>query len=219
MKTSVTGIWVFWGILICFILAGCQGTGQTINFDPTALPPQPEKVEPIHEDDVTIVVEPFDDRRPHKDRLGSRTHFWGGVTHFTAWNGNISEGMADLAIEYLNQRKVRASRGPASTKDETTSRNVTLSGTILSLQANAKSGFGFTDITVDMRVRFEAKNHTDGSTLRMVLGSNGTDTVANFAPQDVEQLINLVAKDLYKQLFQDLTVEDKALRLQHGPRS
>ena len=47
----------------------------------------------------------------------------------------------------------------------------------------------------------------------MVLGANGTDSVAAFEPQDVEQLTNLVAKDLFRQLFQDLVVENRAFHL------
>jgi hypothetical protein len=62
-------------------------------------------------------------------------------------------------------------------------------------------------------VAFEAKNGVDGSTVRMVLGANGSDTVATFDPKDVERLTNLVAKDLFNQLFQDLTVKNKAFRL------
>jgi hypothetical protein len=65
-----------------------------------------------------------------------------------------------------------------------------------------------------MKVRFEAKNTVDGSTIRMVLGANGTDSVAVFDPKDVEQLTNLVAKDLFRQLFQDLTVKNRAFHLQ-----
>jgi hypothetical protein len=139
---------------------------------------------------------------------------WGGVTNFTAWNGQISEGMADLAIEYLQERQWRASKSTAETNSD-----VIVKGTILSLNANAKSKPGATDITVDMKVRFEAKNKVDGSTVRMVLGANGSDSVAFFAPKDVERLINLVAKDLYQQLFQDLTVKNKAFQIRQGNNS
>ena len=65
-----------------------------------------------------------------------------------------------------------------------------------------------------MRVQFEAKNTKDGSSLRMVLGANGSDSVTIFDPKDVEGLLNLVAKDLFKQLFQDLKVKDRAFHLQ-----
>jgi len=124
--------------------------------------------------------------------------------------------MANLAIEYLQQRKWRASHSAADQTTIDSASDIALTGTVLSLSANAKSGFGFTDITVDMKVRFDAKNLVDGSSVRMVLGANGSDTVVLFDPKDVERLLNLVAKDLYKQLFQDLTVKNKAFRLQAG---
>jgi hypothetical protein len=167
---------------------------------------------------LTIIVEPFQDARPHQQRLGSRTHIWGGVTHFNAWNGNISEGMANLAVKYLQQRQWRVSK---STADQTSASpaDVTLTGTVLSLNANAKSKPGSTDLTVDMRVRFEVKNKVDGSTVRIVLGANGSDSVAFFAPEDLERLINLVAKDLYQQLFEDLIVKNKAIQIRQGNHS
>lgn len=216
MNTPSTCGRLLWCLAAMLLLSGCQGTGNTVNFDPRALSAAPNRTGSVHGNDLTIVVEPFQDARPQQQRLGSRTHFWGGVTNFSAWNGNISEGMANLAIDYLKQRQWQASRGMADQMGEASSADVTLMGTVLSLNANAKSGFGFTDIVVDMKVRFEAKNKVDGSSVRMVLGANGTDTVAVFDPKDVDHLINLVAKDLYNQLFQDLAVKDKAVHLQPG---
>jgi len=200
------------------LFAGCQGTGNMVNFEPRALGSFPNNTTVLQEENLTIVVEPFQDARPQTQRLGSRTHLWGGATHFNAWNGHVGEGMANLAVAYLQQRQWRAFRGGADQENNETSRDVTLSGSVLGLNANAKSGFGFTDITVDMRVRFEAKNTVDGSTMRMVLGANGSDTVATFDPKDVERLLNLVAKDLYRQLFQDLGVKNKAFHLQPRAR-
>jgi len=207
---------LLWCLAAMLLLSGCQGTGNTVNFDPRALSAAHNRTGSVHENDLTIVVEPFQDARPQQQRLGSRTHLWGGVTNFSAWNGNISEGMANLAIDYLNQHQWQASRGMADQLGEASTADVTLMGTVLSLNANAKSGFGFTDIVVDMKVRFEAKNKVDGSSVRMVLGANGTDTVAVFDPKDVDRLINLVAKDLYNQLFQDIAVKDRAFHLQPG---
>ncbi len=215
MKTPSTPLRLFWCLIGALILSGCQGSGHTINFDPRALASPSAKVGTQHDGDLSILVHPFQDARPQQDRLGSRTHLWGGVTYFSAWNGKISEGMANLAIEYLQDQQWRASKSSTDIAS-TSSSDVTLTGTVLSLNANAKSGFGFTDIAVDMKVRFEAKNMVDGSSVRMVLGANGSDTVAMFAPKDVERLINLVAKDLYKQLFQDLIIKDKAFHIRQG---
>ncbi|MEX2491078.1 MAG: hypothetical protein WD425_04875 [Nitrospirales bacterium] len=215
MKTPSTCRRLVWCLAGMLLLSGCQGTGNTVNFDPRAIS-TPNRTGSLHGDGLTILVEPFQDARPQQQRLGSRTHFWGGVTNFSAWNGNISEGMANLAIDYLTQRQWQASLAMADQTGQDSSADVKLTGTVLALNANAKSGFGFTDIVVEMKVRFEAKNKIDGSTVRMVLGANGSDTVAIFDPKDVDRLINLVAMDLYKQLFQDLTVKDKAFHLQPG---
>ena len=210
MNTSSTCIRFLLGLIVSILLAGCQGSGLTFNFEPRALSAPPTNASRVQEEPLTIVVEAFEDARPQKHKLGSRTHLWGGSTHLNAWNGNVSDGMADLAVQYLQQQQWQASRSSA----EHPPSDVTLRGSVLSLNANAKSGFGFTDITVDMRVRFEAKNAIDGSTIRMVLGANGSDSVAIFDPKDVERLLNLVAKDLYKQLFHDLSVKNKAFHLQ-----
>lgn len=211
MKTQAN-----WLLMVCIaslVVVGCQGTGQTVNFDLHSFPSR-MKSTINHNEDLTILVEPFQDKRPQKARLGSRTHFWGGATHFNAWNGNLSEGMADLALEYLQQEKWQASRATTSeTAAGSAPADVTLTGDILVLETNAKSGFGFTDIEVKMRVAFEARNAADGSTVRMVLGANGTDSVVTFHPKDVEDLTNHVAKDLFTQLFQDLAVKDRAFHL------
>jgi len=194
-------------------LLGCQGTGQTVNFDPHASPSL-MKAEASHDEGLTILVDPFRDQRPQKIRIGSRPHFWGGVTHFNVWNGNVSEGMANLAVEYLKKRKWQAARATTSeTGTEASPADVILTGDILSFEANAKTGFLFTDIDVQIRVGFEAKNTVDGSTVRMVLGAKGNDTVTIFDSKDVEELTNAVAKDLFNQLFQDLTVKDRAFHL------
>jgi len=214
VKTRTKSVRLLLSIISILLFTGCQGTGQTVNFHPQALPSPSPKTAVVDEESITIAVEPFQDARPHQERLGARTHLWGGVTHFNAWNGNISEGMATLAIEYLQQRHWHASQQANDPTHANSASDVTLTGTILSLNANAKSGFGFTDITIEMRVRFEATNKVDGSTVRMVLGAKGSDTSTIFSSQDVEQLLNQVTYDLYKQLFQDLTVKNKAFRLQ-----
>ncbi|MGP0594689.1 hypothetical protein ACTRXD_19405 [Nitrospira sp. T9] len=211
MKTQAN--WFIMVFIVSLGVVGCQGSGQTVNFNPHAFPSTMKATTNSHED-LTIVVEPFQDKRAQKTRLGSRTHFWGGATHFNVWNGNLGEGMADLALEYLQQEKWQASRATTS-EDPAGSApaDVTLTGDILVMEANAKTGFGFTDIEVKIRVAFEAKNAVDGSTVRMVLGANGTDSVVTFDPKDVEVLTNHVAKDLFNQLFLDLTVKDRAFQL------
>ena len=191
-----------------FAFAGCQGTGQMVNFDLHAMPSRAKVVETYHDDTLRIAVSPFEDLRNNQERIGKRTHLWGGTTQFNVWEGHVGEGMADLAVSYLQQRQWQASRESGENLSD-----VILTGQVLNLESQAKSGFGFTDIHVDMQVRFEAKNMSDGSTVRTVLGSNGSDTVVFFDPKDVESLMNEVSKELFDQLFRDLTVKDRAFHL------
>ncbi|MGE0472810.1 MAG: hypothetical protein AB7P17_04175 [Nitrospirales bacterium] len=211
--------WIPCCLLLSSLLGGCQGTGETHNFNLHALPSSPARSEAFHDDSIKILVQPFRDNRDQTQRIGHRTHFWGGTTQFNAWDGNVGDGMADLAVEYLLQRKWQATKEhPTTDGSPPPPADVILTGDVLTLHANAKSGFGFTDIEVKMKVGFEAKNLFDGSTVRMVLGANGSDRVVTFDPKDVEKLTNLVAKDLFNQLFQDLTVKDKAFHLKSDAR-
>ena len=210
--------WILCLMVLTLSLSGCQGTGQMYNFDLHALPSSPARSEAFHDDSIKILVLPFQDKRAQTQRIGRRTHVPGGITQFNVWNGNLGEGMADLTVEYLTQRKWQASRETAATESAPASSDVVLSGDILLMEANAKSTFFGTDLDVKMKVAFEAKNRSDGSTVRMVLGANGSDKVVTFDPKDLEQLTNIVAKDLFNQLFQDLTVKDKTFHLKSEAR-
>ena len=199
--------------IIILFLSGCQGTGKVVNFDLEALPANTKQLEAYHDDSLIIAVDDFKDVRPEKKRIGTRTHFWGGVTHFNAWNGDIGSGMANLGLEYLKQRQWNAMRTTPGNAASPSNPDVTLTGRVLTFETRAKSGFGFTKIDVVLKVGFEAANAVDGSSVRMVLGSNGTDTVVFFDPDDIRDLTNHVAKELFDQLFRDLTVTDRAFRL------
>ena len=206
-------IFLTYAILFGLLLSGCQGTGEVINLTPKPLTVSSKQKKGLPDKSLSIGVETFKDAREQKKRIGIRTHFWGGITNFNAWNGEIGDGMAKLAVAYLKQdkwnvKRLKSGAGPNSTKPD-----VTLTGQVLTLKTRAKSGFGFTQIDVNLKVLFEVENAKDGSTVRLVLGSNGTDSVVFFDPRDVEMLTSQVAKELYLQLFRDLTVKNGGLRL------
>lgn len=198
-------------LIVGLLLPGCMGTGEVINFEvkPLRTPPV-EHTDPMNES-LVIAVDTFKDGRPDTKRIGVRTHFWGGITNFNAWNGEIGDGMANLSVAYLKQHNWNASRIGGSSGSS--SPDATLSGKVLTWDSRAKSGFGFTEIDVTMKVLFEVTNEKDGSTVRMVLGSNGSDTVVFFNSEDVRTLTNQVAKQLFEQLFRDLNVKNGVFRL------
>ncbi|UCE62991.1 MAG: hypothetical protein JSU59_08935, partial [Nitrospirota bacterium] len=194
-----------YALIVGLLLPGCMGTGEVINLEVQPLrTPAVEHTDPMNEA-LVIAVDTFKDGRPDTKRVGVRTHFWGGITNFNAWNGEIGEGMANLSVAYLKQHNWNASRLGGSSASS--SPDATLSGKVLTWDSRAKSGFGFTEIDVTMKVLFEVTNEKDGSTVRMVLGSNGSDTVVFFNSEDVRTLTNQVAKQLFEQLFRDLKVK------------
>ncbi|HZH48423.1 MAG TPA: hypothetical protein VFD86_01520, partial [Nitrospira sp.] len=56
--------------------SGCGGSGQTFYLD--VLPKQ-QPAQMADPETVKIVIEPFEDRRVEKNRIGMRTHLWGGT--------------------------------------------------------------------------------------------------------------------------------------------
>ncbi len=199
-----------YALIAGLLLPGCMGTGEVVNLDvePLSTPPR-EHTDPVNES-LVIAVDTFKDGRSDTKRIGVRTHLWGGVTNFNAWNGEIGDGMANLTVAYLKQDGWNVSRSGSSASN---SPDATLSGKVLTWNSRAKSGFGFTKIDVTMKVLFEVTNEGDGRPVRMVLGSNGSSTVVFFDSDDVQTLTNEVAKRLFEQLFRDLTVKDGMFRL------
>lgn len=205
-------LWVFFLVLLPMIFTGCAGKGEIIDLDLQALPlRKTQHMAPPNAPPIYVLT--FEDARPVTDRLGVRTHLGGGLTYFTVWGGEVGKGMASLAVEYLQQRGWKATWLRDESQAAALTKGVILSGRILSFAANAKSRFFATDIDVDLKVAFSAKNVTDGSTVRMVLGSNGTETVMIFNPEDVRDLANEVVQELFEELFQDLVIQDGMLRL------
>ena len=202
-----------YALIAALLLPGCLGTGEVIDLNLQPLPGSPKGSKGSPDESLVIAVDPFRDGRENTKRIGFRTHFWGGFTNFTAWNGDIGEGMAKLAVAYLKQNGWNASRSSGGDPSSKTRPDVTLTGKVLTWDSNAKSGFGFTKLDVVMKVLFELTNAKDKSTVRMVLGSNGTDTVVLFNHNDLEILTNEVARQLFEQLFRDLMIQDKTFRL------
>ena len=206
-------VFIAYALIAGLLLTGCMGTGKVINLDIKPLPTSSRDKKAPPDESLLIVVDPFKDVREDTTKIGLRTHFWGGITKFNAWNGEIGDGMANLTLAYLKQDGWNAHRGGASGTAANPNPDVNLTGQILTWKTRAKSGFGFTQIDVELKVLFEVANAKDGSTVRMVLGTNGTDTVVFFDPQDVQKLTSQAAKQLFQQFFRDLTVKDGTFRL------
>ncbi|MDO9116488.1 MAG: hypothetical protein Q7U39_00900 [Nitrospira sp.] len=188
---------------------GCAGKGNII---PIQLQPAPLSAGHAAKppDAVRVSVAPFEDQRQEKNRLGVRTHLWGGESVFNVPGGLPGEAAAQALADYL------AARGWQVVKPGTADNHadVILSGRILDLAVDAKSGVGSTKLTGSSRLAVQARNTGDESQVRMTLSSAGSDRVFWFVPDDAQALLNDILNESFDKLMRDVKVEQRRLRLQ-----
>lgn len=198
-------------ILVVTMLAGCRGTGTVRALDLREKPPmvQVTDIEP-----VKIVIEPFDDRRADKSRVGLRTHLWGGTTYFNVPGDRLAGVITQRVADRLRTRgwqdrvwDVRvAPAGSASDAD------IVITGQLLDFSANAKSRVGSTVIDTKSRFKVVAKNLADQSTTIRNIEGGRSRTVFWFSEDDIQEQLSVTLKDGIERLISDTTIEDKALR-------
>ena len=212
MRYSV--LWVGVRILLSVGLmtaAGCGGSGQTFYFD---VLPQQQPVQQAEPEGLKIVIEPFEDRRVDKNRIGMRTHLWGGVTYFNVAGekpGAIyAQALADRlrAAGWLDRSwDVRVA--PAGSMPNA---DIVISGQIFEFAANAKSRLFSTYITTSNKLTITARNNGDRSTTSRSLESAQSDTVVWFSEDDVQRLLAATVKDSIDRYLEDTTVSQRAVR-------
>lgn len=211
MLRHVTGMGVI-GMLV--VMAGCVGKGETRYLDirtPVVAAPSPEQ-EP-----VKIVIEPFEDRRADKTRVGQRTHLWGGVTVFNVAGERPGEVIAQALADRLKSRgwrgrpwKVQVGQGSLVPDAD-----IVISGQVSEFSATAKSRVFSTVINTSSKVSLQAQNLSDKSTtIRSVEGAQST-TVFWFAEEDVQELLAATLKDGIDRFIADTMISDRALRPAH----
>jgi hypothetical protein len=195
--------------------AGCGGTGKTFFLDLQQQHTEAQYQEP---EPVRIVIEPFEDRRLEKSRLGLRTHLWGGVTYFNVTGERPGDVVAQALTDRLKTRgwKDRAWTVRMASSGTVTSPNdadIVISGQLLDFSANAKSRLFSTVVHTSSKIVITAKNLGDqSSTTRSIEGAQ-RNTVVWFSEDDVQQLLAATLKDGIDRYFEDTTIAQKALRL------
>ncbi len=191
--------------------AGCGGSGQTVHFD--VLPPQ-QPVQQAEPEAVKIVIEPFEDRRADKHRIGMRTHLWGGVTNFNVTGEKPGEVYAQALADRLRgsgwlDRSWDVRVAPAGS---TPNADIVISGQIFEFSANAKSRMFSTYLTTSHKLTISARNNVDRSSTSRSLESAQSDTVVWFSEDVVERLVVVTIIDTNDRYLADTTISQRALR-------
>ena len=194
--------------------AGCAGTGQTVHLDVSQKQAAALSLEP---EPVRIVIEPFEDRRAEKNRLGLRTHLWGGVTYFDLAGERPGAVMAQALADRLSTRgwkdrawtvRVASSAGATTSQDA----DIVISGQLLDFSANAKSRVFSTVVNTSSKLVITAKNLGDQSTTTRNVEGSQRDTLFWFCDEDVQHLLAATLKDDFDRYLADTTIEQKAVR-------
>lgn len=191
--------------------AGCGGSGQTVHFD--VLPPQ-QPVQQAEPEGVKIVIEPFEDRRADKHRIGMRTHLWGGTTNFNVTGEKPGEVYAQALADRLRgsgwlDRSWDVRVAPAGSAPNA---DIIISGQIFEFSANAKSRMFSTYLTTSNKLTISARNNADRSTTSRSLESAQSDTVVWFSEDDVQRLMVATIKDTIDRYLADTAISERALR-------
>lgn len=198
-------------LLIAGLIAGCGGTGRTFYLDLQKKTPPAQYVEP---EPVKIVVEPFEDRRLERTRLGMRTHLWGGVTYFQVAGERPGDGVAQAFVDRLKTRGWR-DRGwdvRMAAAGSTTDADIVISGQILDLSANAKSRVFSTVLTTNLKFVITARNVGDRTTTMRSIEGAHHDTVVWFSENDIQELTAATVQDGIDRYIVDTTIDQGALR-------
>ncbi|MGQ0666336.1 MAG: hypothetical protein ACT4O4_04815 [Nitrospiraceae bacterium] len=198
------------GLGLC-IVSGCAGKGELRYLDLRTKQPstQASEMEP-----VKLVIEPFEDRRVEKGRIGSRSHLWGGVTYFDV----AGERPADVLVQTLaNRLKVRGWRDRpwnvrVGSAGAATDADIVISGQVQEFSANAKSRLFSTVIDTDTRFTVRARNLGDKSTTTRSIEGAQNRTVFWFEEEDVQELLTATLKDGIDRLIADTVIEQKGLK-------
>ncbi|NGZ10578.1 MAG: hypothetical protein CV088_14525 [Nitrospira sp. LK70] len=203
-------------VLVCVImmvtmLAGCRGTGQVRHLD---LREKPPLVQLTDIDPIKIAVEPFDDRRADKSRVGTRTHLWGGTTYFDVSGDGLAALITQRLADRLRTRGWRdrvwdvrvASPGSATDAD------IVISGQVKDFSATAKSRVFSTVIDTSSRFTIQARNLVDRSTTIRTIEGGRSRTVFWFGDDDMREQLAVTIRDGLDRLIADTTIDNKALR-------
>ena len=202
------GLMLLIGMLIT---SGCGGTGQTVHLDVIPKQTPAQMAEP---EAVKVVIEPFEDRRVEKNRVGMRTHLWGGVTYFNVAGEKPGEVYAQALADRLRARgwhdrswDVRVVQ-PGTMADA----DIVITGQILDLTANAKGRLFSTALTTSNKLTISARNNADRSTTNRSIEGARNDTVFWFSEEDIQALLKETIKDTIDRYLEDTTISQRALR-------
>ena len=196
------------GLLASILVAGCAGTGERIELKVPIGNMVGNKAAAMSS--ATVVVQPFEDQRTDRMHLGARYHLWGGESRFNVPTGTLGEATAQAFADYLKGKGWNATVAQST---EAAGADITVSGKIVDLSVDARSGIGRTTLNAKSRMAVYVNNLADGSQVRETLSSTGTNQVFWFDPEDAQELLDELYSKNFEKFAADTKLDGKILKL------
>lgn len=196
------------GLLGIILASGCAGKGERIDLKVPLASGADEKV--IAMSSATVAILPFEDNRTDRSHLGTRLHLWGGESYFSLPSGTLGDATAQAFADYLKGKGWNAT---VAKGNEAIGADMTITGTLVDVGVDAKSGIGQTTLNAKSRMVVQVKSHADGSQVRETLTSTGANQVFWFDPEDAQQLLNELYNKNFEKFVTDTKLDGKVLKL------
>ena len=198
------------------LLLGCSGKGDIIpmNLTPKMQTDTTSAVQVVKpRAGPRVMVIPFEDGRPDRTKVGSRSSMWGGDTYFNVSSGSAGEETAQAFADYLKRKGWQAQYAKTAPAASEAGPDVVLSGKILELAVDARRGVFLTDIEARAKLVIQASNREDNSSLvRTDAHSGSHDNVLWFEPQDGESILSEVLEKNFERFVVNTKFEDRDIR-------
>lgn len=194
------------------LLWGCAGKGEMVSLN---VQPQQMVVQSGQPEPLKIVIEPFEDLRADKSKIGQRTHLGGGVTNFNVSGGVPGVTIAEALAETMRQRGWNRRGWDARVVQSgvaISGADIVIGGEIREFSANAKSRVSNTKLTGESRLVIRVKNLADDSTTQRNIYGEQTKLVFWFTSEDVETLMSGLLQDGIERFLTDTKIEGRALK-------
>jgi len=188
------------------VISGCATQGEKIDIKIGSKPGAEAKT--TASGAVKVAVVPFQDDRTDRSRLGTRQHLWGGESTFALPSGTVGEASARALADYLKQKGWQAALATNGTGAD-----ITITGKLLEVAVDAKSGIAHTALTGRNKMVIQVDNAADGSKVRETVMGVGSNTVFWFDSEDAEELLNDLYGSNFERFFADTKLDGKVLKL------
>ena len=194
------------------LLWGCAGKGEMVSLN---VQPQQPFVQSGQPEPLKIVIEPFEDLRADKSKIGQRSHLGGGVTNFNVSGGSPGVTIAEALAETLRWRGWNRRGWDARVVQSgvgVSGADIVIGGEIREFSANAKSRVFNTKLTGESRLVIKAKNLADDSSTQRNIQGEQSKLVFWFTSEDVETLMSGLLQDGIDRFLTDTKIEGRALK-------